>query len=231
MRKELLIPLILVLLQISIFQVSSLLKKFIPIDNPFFKFSHIQFIFIGLYFIAMILLKDIDFGWHLTELKTILKSIKLGFSFGLLTIIGFIILNVIFAKEGKSHPAVSNSFWVTIFTVWIMASFSEELFFRGIVQSSLQSFSHIGIDIFSHRFSFPIIFSAIAFALGHFCLWGKMGNIQVIGIVLSCFINGMIAGKLRESSGSIIPAYIVHLMFNITGMGLPTLIKVLTVGH
>ena len=154
-----------------------------------------------------------------------------GFAFGSLgSLIGFIFI-IIFAiiggvTEGSPHPANANGFLSTIFHVWIVASFCEEVFFRGFVYNYFSHLKDKGLHLGKKLFiSVPVTISAILFGLTHLVLLKSMIPQMVYGIVCSTMLLGFIAGIIREKSGSLFPAYVAHLMANVVGYMVPTLLK------
>jgi membrane protease YdiL (CAAX protease family) len=101
-----------------------------------------------------------------------------------------------------------------IIFVWVYASITEELLTRGLLQTLL--YSGYRSDTVTRRLSMPVILSALFFGAMHLPLLKSMGAAAVPAIVLSVFL-GYVAGRYRESSGSIIPAIIIHMLFNIGG--------------
>ncbi len=102
----------------------------------------------------------------------------------------------------------------TIVFVWIYATISEEIFTRGLLQSFLSPLSRYGINLSAGlRLSLPVIFSGLYFGMMHIVAIKKMG---LPVIVLSSML-GIVAGYYREKTGSLIPALIIHALFNIGG--------------
>jgi hypothetical protein len=105
-----------------------------------------------------------------------------------------------------------------ILFVWIYASVSEELLTRGLLQGFLRPLEKHGLTIFNLYMSVPVLVAALFFGLMHLGLltMGASGSAVVV-IVLSGIILGVIAGYYRERTGSIVPAIVVHALFNICG--------------
>ena len=102
----------------------------------------------------------------------------------------------------------------TIIFVWIYATVSEEIFTRGLLQSFLSPLTPYGISLSKGlRLSLPVIFSGLYFGMMHIVAIKKMGPPV---IVLSSML-GIVAGYYREKTGSLIPALIIHALFNIGG--------------
>lgn len=98
--------------------------------------------------------------------------------------------------------------------VWIYASIAEELLTRGLLQTML----NIGerSDALTGKFSMPVILSALFFGAMHLVLLKSMGPAAVPVIVLAVLL-GLGAGRYRQATGSVVPAIIVHMLFNIGG--------------
>lgn len=110
-----------------------------------------------------------------------------------------------------------------IILAWIFASVSEELLTRGLLQGFLSPLDKYGLTIFGFYMSVPVLIAALFFGLMHLGLltMGASGS-AVFVIALSGIILGVIAGYYREKTGSIVPAIVIHMLFNICGtvMGL-----------
>jgi uncharacterized protein len=110
------------------------------------------------------------------------------------------------------------SFLQTVVFVWLYASISEEVFVRGLIQSSLSPLTKYGFTVFERRISLPVLISALLFGLVHLMqsVMGA-GGYQVLIIVLSAFVLGLIAGYQRERTGSLVPAIMMHIFANVGG--------------
>lgn len=104
----------------------------------------------------------------------------------------------------------------TVVCVWIVASLAEEILTRGLVQSSLGLLSEIGFSIGAHFVSLPVLAGALAFSAMHLVLLKQMGT-KVAPVLVVTFLLGCIAGVYRETTGSLIPAVLVHMLFNVGG--------------
>jgi membrane protease YdiL (CAAX protease family) len=105
-----------------------------------------------------------------------------------------------------------------ILFVWIYASVSEELLTRGLLQGFLRPLDKYGLTVFNFYMSVPVLVAALFFGLMHLGLltMGASGS-AVLVVVLSGIILGVIAGYYRERTESIVPAIVVHALFNICG--------------
>ncbi len=158
-------------------------------------------------------------GFRLPNIKIQLKSMKTALWVSLSETVFFFAWVIFLAPEnsGGNHPAMNQGFLNTIVSVWIIASFCEEVLYRGFLQSSLHSWKIYRFKKGKLNISLPVFIGALIFALGHFCLVPAMGLMKTIPIVVGCFTTGLVAGYYREKSDSIIPAYTSHLISNIVG--------------
>lgn len=99
--------------------------------------------------------------------------------------------------------------------VWIYASICEEALTRGLLQTLLSGDSGAGVR--RRRWSMPVVLSGLFFGLMHLVLIDSMGPAAVVPIVLATLL-GFLAARYRETTGSLIPAIIVHALFNVGGM-------------
>jgi len=166
-----------------------------------------------------------EFGFKGTNILNIIKPLFIAFLFAL----GLFILNMIHIRltgipEGVGKGPLSGNLLKDIIYVWIIASFVEEFFFRGFVVTYLKGLKNKGIRLGKIFISVPVITATILFSLMHLCLWDIMAHRIVYFILINTFFLGLIAGYWREKTGSLIPAYAVHLIFNVVGMMIPRLL-------
>jgi uncharacterized protein len=94
--------------------------------------------------------------------------------------------------------------WQIVLLFWVAASIQEELIFRGLLQS-------VVARVLCTRSSFPLAAILVAVLFG--AIHAPMGLVTV----LLAFLLGLVAGYLRAQSRSLLPAIIVHALFNIAG--------------
>ena len=119
----------------------------------------------------------------------------------------------------EGHPALPGSSLLrVVLTVYILASISEEVLHRGLVQTFLEPVKVYGVAVFRARIGAPAIIAAALFGASHIMLLttGAEGRL-VAGIVASATVLGLVAGYYREKSGSLVPAILVHMLFNAYG--------------
>lgn len=102
-----------------------------------------------------------------------------------------------------------------VLLVWVLASVSEEVLTRGLLQSLVAM--NLPPSSKSSIWNLPVVISALFFGAMHLVLIESMGPMAVVPIVLATFL-GFVAARYRQSSGSLIPAVIVHALFNAGGM-------------
>jgi len=172
-----------------------------------------------------------DFGFQSTKIRIILKAfftaIWISFVLFILNAISIMITGM---PEGMGQGPLSNSLFKNIISIWILASIIEEIFYRGFLQTFLNPLKDIGLKLGKVYLSLPIIAAAIMFSLMHFCLLGRMPDRMVYFVIVNAFILGLIAGYFREKTGSLIPAYFVHLAFNVVGIMIPQIMMMVVKG-
>lgn len=99
--------------------------------------------------------------------------------------------------------------------IWIYASMSEEVLTRGLLQTMLTRGWGAGSG--KHWLSLPSALSGLFFGAMHIVLIRSMGPAAVPVIVMATLL-GFVAARYRESTGSLIPAVVVHALFNVGGM-------------
>ncbi len=93
------------------------------------------------------------------------------------------------------------------FLLLLLAPLGEELLFRGVLESSLLEY---GILI-------ATIIPALLFSLIHFLPFRNTPRKFLAIILISAFILGLLTGYFRAISGSLLPAYVTHAIFNLNG--------------
>ena len=104
-------------------------------------------------------------------------------------------------------------FDVSHFTPWMIGLYfiigspiQEEIIFRGLIQSMLERRWMIIFPVFGGSLSGAVVFTAMLFGIIHL----GVGAVVAIGAL----VLGLVAGELRRRSGSLLPAIIVHALFN-----------------
>ncbi len=125
------------------------------------------------------------------------------------------------SAEGPGHFAEEYTFLQTVIGVWIVASTCEEIVTRGLIQGYLAPLAVAGLSLGRVKISIPVLTGAIVFSAMHVPLL-VMGIETALGvqILISTFLLGCIAGYYRETTGSLIPAVLAHMLANVFGMGM-----------
>jgi membrane protease YdiL (CAAX protease family) len=118
-----------------------------------------------------------------------------------------------------THPTMAGaSFLQIVVTVWIVASTCEEIFLRGLVQGFLDPLKDFGVTLFGIRVSLPVVTAAVLFGAMHLMLLTMGTDAYLVGsIVGMATVLGLVAGYYREKTGSLLPAILIHMLFNIYG--------------
>ena len=212
-----------VIILIVIFLTAILIGSKIDLKINFIPKSFIQhFIMILLSGIAIwIMNKELNFYIALPRLRKLIKPFCIGVLITFIVNIPMNIIAVLVNGKVTAHPFLTqNSALQTFLFVFILASIAEEILFRGFFQNSLKSLGKKGITIFKHRFSFPVLISAIAFGLAHLVLISTgVDYLFLIRIVLFTFILGIAAGYYQEKyENNTSYAIIVHMGGNLLGI-------------
>lgn len=153
------------------------------------------------------------YGFRITENFRLKQTIIVGFIAGLF-ITGLASMLPIDTPESWER----FSFLQLVIFIWIWASVCEEVLTRGLIQGYLSSLSQYGPSLFKLRISLPVFISALFFGFMHLgLLMTGLDGFSVVMIASSAFLLGLVAGHYREKTESIIPAIIIHMLFNISG--------------
>jgi len=131
-----------------------------------------------------------------------------------------VIANIIltFMPDHESIMPEGYSFGHIMVFIWLYASICEEIYARGLIQGYLKPLVNHALVIFKIRLSLPVLSGAAFFSLIHLMAFAATLNpLTLIVFLVIAFILGLIAGYQLEKTGSLIPAVIVHMIFNISG--------------
>jgi len=182
----------------------------------------IQTSFLVLSFVLIILFsrgKVSKFSLKAVKIGKLKNPILLSIVFAFVIISINMLLRIIIEKPGQGFSVMMmpGGLLKPILSVWILASISEEIFFRGLLQSLFMPLKEFGFKLYKSFISVPVMVCAVWFGLGHLGLLRMMRPYIVVGIVVNATVLGLVAGYYREKTGSIIPAIVVHMVFNIVG--------------
>ena len=109
-------------------------------------------------------------------------------------------------SSGSPPPEVSFRPWMTFLYFVIGAAIQEEIIFRGLLQTTLARQFPATLSFFGTSLSYAAIIVALLFGLIH---------LEVNPITAAAaFVLGLFSGELRHRSGSLLPAILVHAVFN-----------------
>jgi len=100
----------------------------------------------------------------------------------------------------------------------IIASAAEEFFVRGWLQGFLQPLSVHRVKLGTARISAPVLTGALAFGAMHLPAVIEIDAWTVVFILAFTTSLGLLAGIIRERTGSLLPAIWVHLAGNAGGI-------------
>ena len=196
------------------------LVKSLPMGEGFL----IQISFLVLSILLILALGKGDFaryGFKIGKNIQLLRIMILGLVVGIAgTLTGSI------APDGIPVEPDYGSFFNIIIGVWILASISEEIFTRGLIQGFLSPLSIFGFTFLGLRISIPVLVSGLFFGLMHLGILSTGASLLSAAIIIIfAFILGIIAGYYREKTESLIPAMIVHMCGNVGGWSADSILK------
>ena len=104
---------------------------------------------------------------------------------------------------------ISENFYGLIFISLFLAPVGEETLFRGLLEGYLLEKGNRGV---------AVMLPAILFSLMHVLPYYRAPSIYLVLLLLNAFALGVIAGYFRMKSDSLIPAFLTHVVFNLSGI-------------
>ncbi len=136
---------------------------------------------------------------------------------GLVGLAGGVVLRGVSLLAGISPGAALPGLapWQVVALFWVAAPVQEEVIFRGLVQYRLErSGGTVALGLV--RLSWAGLVAATLFAAVHLMVAGAGATAaETAFTVAGAFALGLAAGELRWRSGSLLPAVIVHALFNV----------------
>lgn len=96
--------------------------------------------------------------------------------------------------------------WMVFLYFIVGSPIQEEVIFRGLLQSTLERRVGLSLPVMGTSVSFAVLAVAVLFGLIHLAVG--------IATAIAAFVLGILAGELRRRSSSLIPAIILHAIFN-----------------
>jgi len=151
------------------------------------------------------------FGFNSVNPSALFLPCLLGLIYGLTT---YYFGTQIEKNEGSILPS-SYTVIQIIILIWLLAPISEELIFRGVLQTR---FSMKFTKKFNKYLSKSNLIAALLFSSIHLgLLFNGISTSHLVLILIFTFIAGITAGYFREKTGSLLPAIILHSFANIGG--------------
>lgn len=146
-----------------------------------------------------------EFGFSIPKFRYVELAALLGLP--LAFAVGW--LGHLFPSKG---PIDTSGFplWMLWLYFGVGASIQEEVIFRGLLQSFLEQRWTTRFLVFRASLSPAVLFTATLFGIIHL----GSGPTVIAGAILL----GLVAGELRRRSGSLLPAVIIHALFNVPGL-------------
>jgi membrane protease YdiL (CAAX protease family) len=181
---------------------------------PWLRHFIIKTVLVGLAFVAMAYegrpLPEFGFRRSLPWRRRLLLA---GFGLGALASV----LVLVTPARGMTAVLEGFGFVALVLSIWIYSSITEEIFTRGWYQSAVMPVGPVG-EIGAATQNAVIASSAILFGSMHLSLlWTGTDLWTVVIIVTLTTLLGWAAAAARHKSGSLIPAILVHVLFNIGG--------------
>ena len=105
--------------------------------------------------------------------------------------------------------------WQLVLFFWIGAPIQEEIIFRGLLQSVVELRQPLQLKLGKITLPYSVLVSALLFAVVHIATVRLGASLsEALFVVGGAFVLGLLAGSLRWASGSLLPAIVVHALFN-----------------
>jgi membrane protease YdiL (CAAX protease family) len=143
-----------------------------------------------------------QFGFQESRGRYLLAAIVLGAPIGWA-------INLLIHHFSSGPTSLDLTFrpWAMVVYFIVGASIQEEVIFRGLLQSTVARQFPSKLSFFGVTLSGPAIIVALLFGVIHIAV----DPITAVG----AFVLGLLAGELRARSGSLVPAILVHALFNL----------------
>jgi hypothetical protein len=106
----------------------------------------------------------------------------------------------------NAFRGVSLRPWMIFIYFIVGTPIQEEVIFRGFLQTILERRFAISVPLLGTSVSFAAVFIAVLFGLTHVAIG--------VATAIAAFILGLLAGELRRRSCSLLPAIVLHAIFN-----------------
>jgi len=142
-----------------------------------------------------------EFGFRIPNTRYLATGTALGFTLG----VAVTFLSHLFPSKPPFDVSRLAPWMIGLYFI-IGSPIQEEIIFRGLIQSMLERRWMITFSVFGGSLSGAVAFTAVLFGIIHL----EAG----VAVATGAIILGLGAGELRRRSGSLLPAIIVHAVFN-----------------
>ena len=142
-----------------------------------------------------------QFGFKLSSYRYIGAAVALGVPVGLA-------LTFVVSHFNSTNPfgKISLSPWMTLLYFIVGAPVQEEVIFRGLLQTTLEQRFVASFQFLGKSLSVAVTIIAVLFGLIHVGIG--------VATAIAAFVLGLLAGELRRRSSSLLPAIVLHAIFN-----------------
>jgi hypothetical protein len=142
-----------------------------------------------------------QFGFEGSRYRYIWIAVALGVPAGLA-------LTFVASRYNSTSPFgdVSLRPWMIFLYFIIGTPIQEEVIFRGLLQTTLEQRLSVGFPAVGTSISSAVLIVAVLFGLIHLAI-----GVATAGAAL---VLGVLAGELRRRSSSLLPAIVLHAIFN-----------------
>ena len=116
---------------------------------------------------------------------------------------------ILFAAHAPGTILNSLPLWKHLIVACFTAPIAEELFMRGWFQTAFLQATNMTRPVSA------ILASATLFAAMHSLV--SLSLVRNLLTVIAAFLGGLVLGRVRQQSGSVIPAMFMHSIFNASG--------------
>ena len=190
-----------VVVYVPVFTTVALVRPRIDIGIPLIIAITLSIALLLIFLLARSPAGIAEFGFRIPNTRYLATGTALGFTLG----VAVTFLSHLFPSK---PPFDVSRFapWMIVLYFLIGASLQEEIVFRGLIQSMVERWWKVSFSLIGGSLSGAVAFSAALFGVIHL----ESGAIVALGAI----VLGLVAGELRRRSGSLLPAIIVHALFN-----------------
>jgi membrane protease YdiL (CAAX protease family) len=142
------------------------------------------------------------FGFEGSGYRYIWIAITLGVP------VGFV-LTFVASHYNSTNPFddVSLQPWMIFLYFIIGTPIQEEVIFRGLLQTTLEQRLRVSFPALGTSISSAVLIVAVLFGLIHLAIG--------VATAVAALVLGLLAGELRRRSSSLLPAIVLHAIFNV----------------